>query len=407
VREYLQAAEVHLLDSVSIRSSICTMATCSLPAPALAANGELMALVPAIVAAVERTQRKRSLSPPTRCSNLAPAGTATTVLSKDKMQPLFPSDVHHRHDLNMTSLYRAGVRCFVMTLRDPVERLTSAFVYDIYRTHGAAGLYIGHQPVRGQGAHTIKTPATFVLALQSAMNASRFKVPNMPAQAYLNSLNVSHRMVHIDRPISNVGMRPFRSSCGRDWDEAKFAAARSRYEGCMGRRQCWKTCSPSDTCSNPHTELCGGSYFLIPQTDYLRGLKQREDIGLHVVCLNRFDRDWARVTTSLGLGISSGPPPEGPLLQGGSAPLGSASSSDGAAAGRPYGSGKLAAYQAHVWHAAHSNVTFKERHQRENPLLRDDFFLDESLARFVRECLYAADAALYQKLCLDSSREGP
>ena len=116
----------------------------------------------AIAAAVARVAVNGPKVPLSRCANLAPAGTGTTAIAKEWLQPMFirarstgtgtgassststeerPGYVHHRHDLNLSHLYALGARCFIISLRRPSERLTSTFLHDQYLMHGLGGVY--------------------------------------------------------------------------------------------------------------------------------------------------------------------------------------------------------------------------------------------------------------------------
>ena len=152
------------------------------------------------------------------CSNLAPAGTGTTSLAHALMHTGNNSQinqgsralrlntskislVHHDHNLFIPSLSLrpGGGSCFIMTLRDPVERLKSGLAY------GGFGV-----PLKGVGYSL----SNFVSALRSGQarsfyensvqrgmaglplhppRTSNFLVPQI---AYLRGLNCSHTEIH-------------------------------------------------------------------------------------------------------------------------------------------------------------------------------------------------------------------
>ena len=61
------------------------------------------------------------------CANLAPAGTGTISLTVN-LGLYSKSAAAHKHERGAPELAREGIKCFVMTLRDPaarLERLTS------------------------------------------------------------------------------------------------------------------------------------------------------------------------------------------------------------------------------------------------------------------------------------------
>ena len=87
----------------------------------------------AIVQAVRRTRAaRRNRTSIGACANLAPAGTGTRTLYKRlaHLQSLYkftPRRAYHDHWRVSSALYRAGARCFVITLRDPAERMKTAW----------------------------------------------------------------------------------------------------------------------------------------------------------------------------------------------------------------------------------------------------------------------------------------
>ena len=110
-------------------------------------------------------------------------------------------------------------------------------------------------------------------------------------------------------------------------------------------------------------------------------------IELHVICTERADADWQDFLDRYA----------GATRQDASVPVWR---HDGSAKARA----RVAVYERHVGLAAHSNLTQQQRLQRENPRLKDDFFLDEQLARLVRECVWKADAELHRRFCKPSSK---
>lgn len=89
----------------------------------------------AIVQAAKRTRAaRRNRTSIGACANLAPAGTGTRTLYKRlaKLQSLYklaPRRAYHDHWRVSNALYRAGARCFVITLRDPAERMKTAWAF--------------------------------------------------------------------------------------------------------------------------------------------------------------------------------------------------------------------------------------------------------------------------------------
>lgn len=74
------------------------------------------------------------------CANLAPAGTGTTTLHT-LLSRLSPRLAHHSHAATPRQFWKRA-KCFVMTLRDPAERLVTAFRFEISVSHGGSSLLL-------------------------------------------------------------------------------------------------------------------------------------------------------------------------------------------------------------------------------------------------------------------------
>ena len=167
------------------------------------------------------------------CMNLAPAGTGSQSLSDALMTATGGGHWHHDHFRRIeTASAIEAARCFIVTIRDPAERLASGFRY-LNRFW--------------RGPTLVKTLADFVAAARDPAHAAHAEV----IRFYLES-------VAWPKPVS------FRIE---SWDALT-------------------------TCSRPGPlrlgDLC---FFLTSQLDFLRGFRPAID-ELHAVCTEEFDADW-------------------------------------------------------------------------------------------------------------------
>lgn len=95
--------------------------------------------------------RRRPRWNASRCTVLAPAGTGTTTLAA-LLKPV-SRFAHHAHMETPRNLWAKGARCFLLTVRDPVERLVTAFSFE-----AAQGVF-RNKPLR---AHTWWDPRHWV-----------------------------------------------------------------------------------------------------------------------------------------------------------------------------------------------------------------------------------------------------
>ena len=176
-----------------------------------------------------------------QCSNLAPAHTASTSLT----ELLHPHSrlAHHRHRWNVRTLFQQfHVRCFVMTLRDPVARLRSAFDFE------------RKQSRPGREAHLVSrtrrtaNPTTFVDALRN---------PSYPSHAAVVRL----------------------------------------YNGSLHTNAVW-TAKGLGHLDDPDNFNSGNSA-LVPQIDYLVGIDAIPRAQVHIICASSFRDDWDALLTRL------------------------------------------------------------------------------------------------------------
>ena len=164
------------------------------------------------------------------CANLAPPHTGTTSLA-DALRPL-SQFAHHLHQNSLERLYRAGARCFIITLREPVARLESAFNYEVSHPNWGKNLHLFSKLRR------TKTLGALLQVVQT---------PSDPSHSAVSSMF----------NISRHGHRE------------------ARWRGKLGDER-----------------IHGGNGGIIPQLEYLQGLEAHDDIELHVICTRRFNLDW-------------------------------------------------------------------------------------------------------------------
>ena len=176
------------------------------------------------------------------CMNLAPAGTGSQSLSDALTAATGGGQWHHDHFRRIgAASAREAARCFIVTIRDPAERLASGFHY-LNRFW--------------RGPTLVKTSADFVAAARDPGHAAHAEV----IQFYSES-------VAWPKPVS------FRIE---SWDALT-------------------------TCARPGPlrlgDLC---FFLTSQLDFLRGFRPAVD-ELHAVCTEEFDADWNALMQHFGL----------------------------------------------------------------------------------------------------------
>ena len=180
------------------------------------------------------------------CANLAIAHTGSTWLH-EALLPLSPY-AHHQHFWLIPSLYAMGIRCFVATVRDPVQRLVSAFNFDLKR-HGGGQL--------AQRNYAAMDPTEFVQKLRGALNRSQGALST-------SEQNVLHRWqaarLGLGNPLTDADRGPW---------------------GATGRED--------------------GFFALLPQVRYFLGLAAHADVELHFLCTRQLVSDWQRL-------LFSGPP---------------------------------------------------------------------------------------------------
>ena len=218
------------------------------------------------------------------CANLAVPGVGSTTLHA-LLRSTNSRFAHHRHELMPTDLYAKGARCFVTTLRDPADRMVTAFKFENAVHWPPSGSYpmtkmapgskhsIGPNDwvsqFRGRSRH--RRDSCSGPAGMAPTACVRF-MGNLSRLAYLASLpgNIYHNVHHL-----------------------------------QPRAPLWT--------SGPGLATGHGTGFFAPQVAYLADLVARrgpgpppqresqlfvkggdEPVSLHVICVNRYESDWQR-----------------------------------------------------------------------------------------------------------------
>ena len=280
-----------------------------------------------------------------RCGNLAAAHTGSTSL----WEWLCAADAplaQHNHATSYEHLRFARARCILFTLRDPARRFESSFTFEASHWHDLWRKI--NDPKAAPGLQWM-----FNLALGRPLisrhtgNASTTTTPKEWLAAFRTPAHALHRTVQgvfrASQALRPQGWPPFRSQADRfeTWNGAAGAAFRA-----------W-----------------GGSHSLVPQAAYL--MEANEDISsalaehVHLICVDRFSED----TRELSFGCK---------------PTNSMDAS-------------------HRHHAPHANKAGCPGCRRDAGFGAGAYkaraALSETDERFVRECLYPADWALWQSVC--------
>ena len=120
------------------------------------------------------------------CVNLAPAGTGTSTLCA--LLRNHSKLTHHLHTVRAKS-YRVThyAKCFILTVRDPVARVKSAYTWEMSRASG--------RPF-ASADRSLSTPSEFVRAIQNASHrahaaARSLYYRSLQGQYYDNAANSS------------------------------------------------------------------------------------------------------------------------------------------------------------------------------------------------------------------------
>jgi hypothetical protein len=193
------------------------------------------------------------------CANLAPAHTGTIWVWKNLMA-LAPYNAHHNHNLRIEHLYKRGIRCFIMTIRPPHARLSTAFKQTF-------GRVVSVPPnVRAMKDYGATTPHEFVEAFRLAATSGG---------------NTSADVLS-------------RYNRGR----THTAKVKVRDAFATGEQHSWVDISKDPAL--PQSEV-NGFHTLLPQVRYAEGIAQYPDARLHLLCTDDLLHDWSTL-------LLTGPP---------------------------------------------------------------------------------------------------
>ena len=360
-----------------------------------------------------------SRTPPSLCANLAPAGTGTMSL-RDRLWELSvaasphhnPNStlLHHRHDIFLRDAESRGARCVVLTLRDPAERLLSAFLFDMV-WGGTSGHSIFHLYSKRRGTpspnamvwalnrsderapknlHCRDGPCTLRRWLLRTLEGSRTPNTRFIYDRLANRTN-KNGVTFANAPYATTVAA---STCMGSADHAvppsapsappptsppdaavapvgPFPSAGTPTASAKGSQALILTTAANSPVYGPAPSMmCRGSPFLIPQADYLEGLDKvvGDDQGsdpaleVHVVCTHRFEADWARLVEAFGM------------------------------------TNRTIRGKNRDWRAKTSAHSNHSRHSANSVKNSSAFFSDDA-RDFVRRCLYPQDMQLFELLC--------
>ena len=200
------------------------------------------------------------------CANLAPAGTgSSSLVALLKKQTETAGRAHHLHSARINHLAglphngasnthrRHQASCFLLTVRDPVDRLLTAFSWQTLN----------------KGA--------LVAPWSSVVGSARTKLTG-----------INEWLTHF-RNISSPLHRGLRDRYMKSLRNLSRGLERDPLTG--ARRH------PTPFYQQANTIL-GGDHFLVPQVDYLVGLHalaRARSVELHVLCTHRLEADWRAV----------------------------------------------------------------------------------------------------------------
>ena len=274
--------------------------------------------------------------------------------------------LHHRHDVFLPDVVAVGGRCVVITLRDPAERLRTAFTFDLLwgGTRGRSAFHL-YSPARG-----LSSPADFVRGANASSRArtkcvtgacstSQF-VKRILAGSRGPDKLFTYAHLREQHTAHNASVRSFGAAeCRGDTPSSPPPPPRVATPMTARRPLNAKAAARDQVGYGPPPQvMCRGSPFLIPQADYLLGLELHPELELHVVCTRQFEADWDRLVNASGLGP-----------------------------------GDMHAVRSNDWRV--NNRTRAAAHTLNN----QTWFFPDAAREYVRQCLYPQDTRLVQMLC--------
>jgi hypothetical protein len=239
-----------------------------------------------------------------KCANLAVPAAASTSLAALFAQ-VSPGFGHHLHTWLPAALYAKGARCFVMTLRDPVARLQTAFKFE----------------------NAVRWPPTGSVRLSSRAPGSKHEIgPEMWVRRFRGAtLARVGRSAHEELSMVNATRRAYLAALPGN-QQHFVTSGKGKARG--GR---WVR--------GPGHAMGEGNVFLVPQVSYLAdfvfqwsgqnhrppppprqsqqeeppapptqhqheepffeaGMGMDEPVSLHILCVNRLEEEWVRFLES-------------------------------------------------------------------------------------------------------------
>lgn len=183
------------------------------------------------------SKHRRNLSD---CVNLAPAGAATQSLYEQLLLAAPENRFwHHSHAFRIGGRGHRNISCYILTLRDPADRLVSGYRWD----------------VAANGPHELQ---------------NLFRLPNASALPTVSDFVAAFR---------NRSSAAYASVMRNYWSSVAWPTA-DRFGLNLG--------------------FTGGNNFLVSQLDYLRGYMPSW-MELHVVCTERFSEDVSALLSRFGV----------------------------------------------------------------------------------------------------------
>ena len=282
------------------------------------------------------------------CSNLAPAGTGTTSLTA-LLQP-HSAHTHHIHLITPAVPRTLAVDCFVMTLRDPADRLVTAFNYQ-----KAVGLTFPENALRpadpSEWLRAIRDDASGSSLHRAALHSYRQSLPgDMKEWLFCPNHQSGRQCDHL-----TGGGSPFLVP------QIYYLLPLLRRGVALGAQSSYSNVAakPLSAKETKRLTIRAGEWAMGRNGTLARPAE------VHFVCVNRYESDWQRFVRAVG-----------PAKGGGVSTqhVRKAKSHEGASS------------EVHLNH-------------REGPKTATRFSLGEDDRAYVRECLYPLDAKLYQAMC--------
>jgi hypothetical protein len=353
-----RAARACAMASAASGVSNSTSASPSLCAGVLHRPAAFEGINEVVSAAAER----RSASSLAECANLAPAGTGTISLSN--VLSGRSNHSHHDHSRNASQLYFAGARCFIVTLRDPVERLRTAFAFYHSGHKGSVGAWSPLKTaIEGLKLSPNKLIGAFPGAPGSVLAAWHERHVNSSHRDREMAAQATIRLMYYTNLVRQVSSWRAATDAADSPSPAQMALVDPRHD------------------ASPFPQLPPSAilryvkrpeHFLTAVADYLHEFRRLPDAELHVVCTSNFSAGWTRLLRRFG-------------------------HSDEHSNATRVGTDAATSRESHPLHSSGSSH-HSYRSVFGDKLAANSFFSPEA-EQFVRECLYPEDWKLVQMFC--------